>query len=352
VWRIDQLPGRTLTTEGKEYLYCSGTSYLGMAVNEAFTGWLSEGMKRYGTNYSSSRLSNLRLEIFAEVEQYLANYTGAQAAVTVSSGYMAGQMTVKALQRHGQFVYAPHTHPAVWLDQPVVETLDYADWTATLLHRLEKEASQRLVIVCNSLDPLLAQKYDFQWLSSVPARHDIILLIDDSHGFGLTGQHGSGIISELALPSHIQLVVVSSLGKALGIPGGIVLGDQHFIRELRQSPFFSASSPVIPAYLYAFLHAEGIYRQARQQLFDNVRRFSDQIANLDLFRHFSDYPIFYTPDNRLYDYLLERGVFISSFPYPSPQDACITRVVLSALHTPADIDRVADLVTQYAQNRS
>jgi 7-keto-8-aminopelargonate synthetase-like enzyme len=322
-----------------------------MAVNEAFAGWLSEGMKRYGTNYSSSRLSNLRLEIFAEAERYLATVTGAQAAVTVSSGYMAGQMTVKALQSHGQFAYAPHTHPAVWLDQPVAEGVNYADWTATLLRRLEKEASHRWVVVCNSLDPLLAQKYDFQWLHSIPARHNIILLIDDSHGFGLTGQDGRGIISELSLPSHIRLVVVSSLGKALGIPGGIVLGDEHFIGELRKSPFFGASSPVIPAYLYAFLHAEAIYRQARQQLFDNVRRFAEQISNLGLFQHFSDYPVFYTPDNHLYDYLLERGVFISSFPYPTPQDACITRVVLSALHTLEDIDRVADLVTQYAQNR-
>ncbi|MBC7920010.1 MAG: class I and II aminotransferase, partial [Ferruginibacter sp.] len=95
---IDSLPGRTVQAEGREFLYCGGTSYLGMARNEDFATLLAEGMRRYGTNYASSRLSNVQLRVFEEAESHLAAYAGAEAALTVSSGYLAGQMVVKTWQ--------------------------------------------------------------------------------------------------------------------------------------------------------------------------------------------------------------------------------------------------------------
>jgi 7-keto-8-aminopelargonate synthetase-like enzyme len=111
------LPGRTLTVEGKEHLYFSGTSYLGMARNEVFAAYLQEGMKLYGTNYSSSRISNLKLQIFEQAEEYLARFTGAGAALTMSSGFLTGQMLVRLLENKGRFIYAPRTHPALWRTQ-------------------------------------------------------------------------------------------------------------------------------------------------------------------------------------------------------------------------------------------
>ena len=67
---VQELPGRTVKVKGKELLYFSGTSYLGIGKNEAFREQLLEGMKRYGTNYSSSRTSNLQLAIYEETEAF------------------------------------------------------------------------------------------------------------------------------------------------------------------------------------------------------------------------------------------------------------------------------------------
>ena len=322
-----------------------------MGDNVAFAAQLAERMKRYGTNYSSSRLSNLQLQIFDEAETFMANFTGAAAAVTVSSGYLAGQMVVKALQHQGHFIYAPGTHPAVWLDVPVWEEPNYNSWVAGINDRIGQSPRREVVIVCNSLDPLLVRKHDFNWMNHIPSSHSVTMLIDDSHGFGIIGREGAGIFTELTLPSHIRLAVITSFGKAFGIPGGVVLGDQPFIDQLRKSLFFSASSPVIPAYLFAFLQSAEIYRKARIRLLNNIAHFSEQIGNLGLFQTFPDYPVFYSPDNHLHDYLQERQVLISCFPYPSPQDSCITRVVLSSLHTPEDIDRLATLIRQYANEQ-
>jgi 7-keto-8-aminopelargonate synthetase-like enzyme len=195
------------------------------------------------------------------------------------------------------------------------------------------------------------RRHDFTWINHIPSSHSVTLLIDDSHGFGMIGRDGAGIFTEINCPPHVRLVVITSFGKAFGIPGGVVLGDQPFIDQLRKSLFFSASSPVIPAYLFAFLQSADIYRQARTRLFDNSAHFSEQISNLGLFQTFPDYPVFYTPDNHLHDYLQERQVLISCFPYPSPHDSCITRVVLSSLHTPEDINQLATLILKYAHEQ-
>jgi len=109
---VDHLPGRTLHANGRAYLYCSGTGYLGIARNPAFAELVVAGISRYGTNYSSSRSSSVQLRIYAEAEAYLAAYAGAEAALTVSSGYLAGQLAVAALAEAGRFKYEPGAHPA------------------------------------------------------------------------------------------------------------------------------------------------------------------------------------------------------------------------------------------------
>jgi 7-keto-8-aminopelargonate synthetase-like enzyme len=347
---INHLPGRTLTVEGKEYLYLGGTSYLGMARNEGLAAQLQEGMKLYGTNYSSSRISNLKLQIFEEAEEYLALFTGAEASLTMSSGFLTGQMVVRLLENKGHFVYAPRTHPALWRTQDDFYDGDFTSWVAGLFQIIQSISDKDLILVTNSLDPLLAQAYDFSWVAQLPENKNITLVVDDSHGLGVTGKDGAGVFSQLMHYTHIRLIVLSSLGKAFGIPGGVILSDVSTITAFKANPFFGGSSPVIPAYLYAFLHSKNIYQQEREKLFNNIGAFASRIAGLNIFDYFPDYPVFYTKQHLLCRYLKDNGILISSFPYPSPEDELITRVIISSLHTSADIDKLVSLIERFVNS--
>ena len=348
----DHLPGRTLSINGAEYLFCSGTSYLGMACNKAFRACLLDGMQRYGTNYSSSRNSNLQLQVFSEAEDYLAAYTGAEAALTMSSGYLAGQVVVQMLKDEGRFMYAPGTHPAVWrsmADAPDA-SITYAEWVNRLLEEAPRLPDEHLILVCNSLDPLKAQKYTFDWVAALPEKKQITLIVDDSHGFGVTGEDGAGIyrqLQQLQSIRSIRLVVVSSFGKAFGIPAGLILADSTFIEQLKSSPYFGGASPAVPAYLYAFLRSKSIFAEARQKLFANILYFRQRLTYPGLFSFFEDYPVFYTSSEALCPYLLQHRVLISSFRYPTPADAPITRVILNSLHTPEDLNHLAALINRF-----
>ncbi|MCU0338963.1 MAG: pyridoxal phosphate-dependent aminotransferase family protein, partial [Spirosomaceae bacterium] len=112
---IDHLPNRTIEIEGQDFLYFSGTSYLGLPQNPRFQSLVREGLAQYGSVYGSSRNGNLQLSIYAQAEARLAAWTGAEAALTLSSGMLAGQAAMRYLMLEGyQFFYSTDTHPAVW----------------------------------------------------------------------------------------------------------------------------------------------------------------------------------------------------------------------------------------------
>ena len=358
----DHLPGRTIRTEdGRERLYFSGTSYLGIGHSEAFQELLQEGMSRYGTIYSSSRSSNVQLAVYEVAESLLAELTGAEAALTFSSGYQAGQAVIRQFDTQPNILYAPNTHPAIWRTKadatPAVPGRDesspgsFADWADTIVKRVN-DADGDCVIVANSVDPLFARPHHFAWISQLPDNHRTTLLVDDSHGLGVTGEAGGGIFATLqsyAKP-NVTVVVVSSLGKAFGLPGGVVLGPRLFIKALRSSPFFVAGSPPPPAYLLAFTRAQAQYEAARQQLFANVAYFRKQTEDLAIFRSIDHYPVFYTADHRLAEALAPRCV-LSSFPYPHPDSNLITRAIISSLHTREDLDALEGLVRSYERSK-
>jgi 7-keto-8-aminopelargonate synthetase-like enzyme len=282
-------------------------------------------------------------------ESFLAQYTGAEAALTLSSGYLACQAIVQLMARDHAFMYTPNAHPALCRSSEDFYTGNFVEWSHAIHRQLRKNIAHKLVIVSNSLDPLLAEKYDFDWVDVLPSERDITLLIDDSHGFGITGENGEGIYKSIkSRQKNLKLIVVSSFGKALGIPGGLVISDKAMLQQFKKSPFFSGSSPIAPAFLHAFLHSQEIYRQARTKLFDNIAQFSKAIPSTNLFHYFENYPVFYTPDNNLYKALKDRCV-LSSFSYPTPDSKPITRVVLNSLHQPEDIEALSQWILEYQQ---
>ena len=343
-----QLPGRTIWVEGHERLYFSGTSYLGMGHSAAFQELLREGIARYGTIYSSSRASNVQLAIYEEGESVLADITGAEAALTFSSGFQAGQAAIQPLTAQPNFFFAPNSHPAVWRTASDATYGDFSEWTRSMNDRILATTGDA-VLVANSLDPLLALPYSFEWVAQLPEGRSITLLVDDSHGLGITGEEGGGIflsLHALAQP-NVTVVVVSSLGKAFGLPGGVVLGPSDFVKNLKSSPFFTAGSPLPPAYLFAFVQAPPLYQQARQRLFENIAYFREQTSQSSLFRNLDRYPVFYTSENALAE-AVSPSCVLSSFPYPYPDSDLITRVIVSSLHQQQDLNVLSKLIQNHS----
>lgn len=350
MYSIETLPGRTIELAGGSYLYFSGTAYLGLVQHPAFKDLVAEGVSRYGVHYGGSRLAAVRLRLFEAAEARLARLSGAEAGLVLSSGTLAGQMALRVAHQPGAvYSFAPDVHPALWPEGYRPASGSFDTWVRSLCR--EAPQGPPLVLLTNSLDPLRARRYDFNWLLELPRERAVTLVIDDSHGFGLCGPNGGGIRPQLPACPHIEVVVISSLGKAFGIPGGAILASADFIRRIWESPFFGGASPGPPAFLHAFLNGQPLYRAARKQLRRNVDTLRRLLPASHPLQGFDNYPVLFCPDPQLAPYLYRHRVLISHFSYPTPQDEAIARLVLNSLHTLRDVERLARLIKKWLKEK-
>jgi 7-keto-8-aminopelargonate synthetase-like enzyme len=306
-----------------------------------FNRLLIEGMNRYGMSFGSSRNGNLQLDIYDQAEEKMAHWVGAEKALTISSGMLAGQVVAQYLKtQNTTFFYAPSSHSANFHEPNIrLPNISFEVWASNICQEIFEQNAPHSVIVCNSCDALKLSPYHFVWTSQLPQNQTITLVIDDSHGLGITGENGSGILKQITVNENVKLVVVSSLHKAMGITGGVVFADKDFIHTLRNTAFFASCSPIAPAYLYAYMHADKIYEKNRQKLKVNIHRFSSQLSDSQLlFNSIESYPVYYSLQDDLYDFLFQKGIFIYSFAYPIKTGKPNTRIVLSSWHTSSQID--------------
>ncbi|AKD57091.1 aminotransferase class I/II-fold pyridoxal phosphate-dependent enzyme [Spirosoma radiotolerans] len=350
IFYIDQLPNRTIDHDGQAYLFFSGTAYLGIPQHPDFHQLMAESMRRYGTVFGSSRNGNVRISVYEEAESMLATRIGAESALTLSSGMMAGQVVINWLQsQHYTFVYAPKAHPALWHAPTVtLPQLAFADWTAQLPGQLSALSPGPVAILVNSLDAVCSDYYDFDWINQLPDNRPITLIVDDSHGLGVLN-NGRGIWPTILQksvdkPASVRIVGTGSLAKGMGLPGGVVFGDANAIQSIRQTAFFGACSPMPPACLDAFLRADALYAEGQERLQRNIKLAEHLLLPTGLFHQASGYPVFFTEHDALYANLLQKNILIYSFAYPTAADRANTRIVISAFHEVADIEWLAESI--------
>ncbi|GAB3176315.1 aminotransferase class I/II-fold pyridoxal phosphate-dependent enzyme [Telluribacter humicola] len=357
---IHELPGRTVPLEdGKRYLWFSGTDYLGMGHNPTFQKYLHEGIEHYGTHFGSSRNNTLRLAAYEEAELALAQFTGAASALSVSSGMWAGQLVMKYLENSGptsdssaRYHFAPCVHPALWGAhyQPSAAA-SWTEWAKHTVQAIQEAPAEQVHVICtDSIGSPWVEAYDFSIFEELPADKPIWLVVDDSHGLGVLGEQGCGILRLLPHLPNIHTLVVSSLNKAMGIPAGVILAEDTIVQEIRRLPWFSGSSPSAPAYMYALtrLLQMGEYPKAHQQLLANARYFSDKVRSEGLFVQYDDYPVYCSRNVKLYEHLLNHGILSACFPYPRPNDEPVMRVVISAYHQKEDLDQLAEVCNTFS----
>lgn len=360
IYHTSQLPGREVTlVNGQISLWFSGTDYLGMGQNKSFKTFLHEGFDIYGTHFGSSRNNSLRLDIYEKVENLLALSTGSESALTVSSGFWAGQLLHKELNNiisnskladiPVRYHYAPGAHPAIWGDQYSSSPLNWTEWAKTTLENITKSPEVRHIICTDSIGSPWVEKFDLSIFSDLPNTGRIWLVVDDSHGLGVMGISGLETYHTLQNIANAESIVIASLNKAIGIPGGVIFSSNKIYQQLRSSPWFSGASPSSPAYIYALkrLLETGEHLKSLKALQENIRYFHQIFDSSPLFTSVPDYPVLCSRDTALFDFLFENGILASCFSYPLPTDAPVSRIAISSIHQKKDLDKLAEVCMKF-----
>ena len=343
---IDDYPGREVTIQGQNFLYFGGTSYLGLQTDAEFQNVFIKNIKKFGTNYGASRKSNVRLTVYKKAETLLAKITGSEAAVTLSSGYLAGQFIAQNFNKpEYKLFYAPNTHSALYnnYNKPFAT---FGDLNDSIRNHLAKNEKVIPVVFIDSIDFDGCNYPDFIGLKDLPL-DEIILIADDSHGIGIIGDNSEGVFGKLQKFNVKELIVCCSLGKSYGIQAGAVLGDSKRIDQLSATAFFGGASPASPSSIATFIDAQPIYRSKRKQLLSNIGYFEKLVQNIAFFKSIKGHPAYTFQDAQLTGFLENKGFILTNFNYPEESSSLMSRIVLSSHHTGNDIKLLSLAINNY-----
>lgn len=346
MFELSNTPNRTVMVNGKEHLFFSGYSYLGIHHHPKFKESLKESFDDYGIFFPSSRISNTQLGIYKEVESFLNFHfkkisTQYQTAL-FSNGFLSGLASQKIFNHHKKIFTAPNTHPAI--SQHSIN-ISREHWVADLLKKIKENNYENILIKSDSVDVLKSSINDFNFLKEISENCIVDVLIDDSHGIGLIGNNGNGIADFLPIQNNLQYHFNYSLSKSYGIPTGAFSSTKENIEKIKTTAEFAATTPPIPAYLNSFLKQKNLYIEQRSLLTTNIIYFKEKITNLPIINQFP-LPIFILPFNVDEKFFNESNIIISSFSYPTENGEKFIRIVLNTHHTKQDLDFLLSVLQQ------
>ncbi|WP_328990996.1 8-amino-7-oxononanoate synthase [Kribbella sp. NBC_01245] len=245
---------------GEDLIDLAGNDYLGLAIDPRVIEAAVDAVRTWGTGATASRLVTGTTELHASLEQALATYAGQQAGLVFSSGYLANVGVVTALGGPGTLLVSDeHVHASIVdatrLARSRVEVVPHNDVDAVTKVLAERNEPRALVLT-ESVFSVLGDAAPLTSLAATALAHDAVLLVDEAHGIGVTG-NGRGSVAAAGLAGAEHVLVTMTLSKALASQGGAVLGPavlrEHLVNRARSFIFDTGLAPAACAAALAAL---------------------------------------------------------------------------------------------------
>ena len=328
---VNEFPDRKILVDGVEYLYFGGTNYLGITTNPEFQTILFESIKKWGTAYGSSRNSNVKLSIYETAEKLLAKNINSEAALTVSSGMLAGKLVVEYLSKTTDAMFHfPDAHPAL-MNPPSLPILINGELNAKLFDK----SISKIAVLTDAVPSQCVEPIDLSILLTIPKEIQIELVIDESNSFGILENNWQNALKK----ENINNIKVASLGKAIGISGGVIAGNESFISEIRNQSSFIGAAGMNPAFLETYVNAQEIYHLQKKKLQHNLNYIDRNFTERGKFTYHSSYPIIYFDDESVSKKLFDSKIITTSFKYTNASGK-LNRIVITSNHSIEDLDHL------------
>jgi glycine C-acetyltransferase len=343
--------------EGRRVLNLCANNYLGLANHPRLRAAAKRGIDEWGIGPGAVRTIAGTLTLHDQLEARLAAFKGAEAVITLQSGFTANLATIPALVGKGDAILSDALNHASIIDGcrlSRAQIIGYAhadmtDLRARLAEALAGGDYGRILIVSDGVFSMDGDIAPLPELVAIAEPHEnVLLMVDDAHGEGVLGRGGRGIVDHFGLHGRVD-VEVGTMSKAFGVMGGIVAGDATLIDWIRQRgrPFLFSSAMTVPD-VAAALEAVDMLEASDelvQRLWSNAAFLKEQLAGMGFDIGHSQTPIVPVMLGEAAlarDFsrrLMDEGVFAMAIGYPTvAKGAARIRVMNTAAHTQADLE--------------
>jgi 8-amino-7-oxononanoate synthase len=261
-WRqrrvLDGAQGVRIRVDGKDWLSFCSNDYLALAQHPALIAAARDAIAHAGVGAGASHLVCGHHREHEAFEHEVAAFLRLPAALLFSTGYLANLAVVSALIGRDGEVFADRLNHASLNDAALLSRANVHRFAHGDLAMLERQLAastrrDRLVMV-DAVFSMDGDVADVPALLALCERYDAWLLLDDAHGFGVLGEQGRGVLSHFGVQSP-RIVYMATLGKAAGVAGAVVAGDEAVITWLLQTARPYVYTTAAPALLSAALRA-------------------------------------------------------------------------------------------------
>ncbi len=357
--------------DGRRFIRMNSNSYLGLSFDPRLLEAEEEGARAYGAGPGAVRFISGSYDVHRDLEAALAAFHGREAGMIFSSAYATVLGTLVPLITPDTVVLSDELNHnciinAMRLARPRAKVI-YGHNDLDALDeglRAHEGKAARAVVVTDGIFSMRGDHAPLDRIMELARAHDhrypenVVVVVDDSHGVGAFGATGRGTeeFTEAA-PSEL---LIGTLGKAFGVNGGYVVGDEGVIRFLRESaPTYIYSNPITPGEAAACLRAleivdsdEGRERLARLRAL--TRRFEEGLGRVGIETIPGAHPVVplmirdTARTRALVEHLFDHDVLVTGLTYPVvPRGDEEIRTQINADHTFEDLDRVLEVLDAF-----
>lgn len=239
----------------------------------------------------ASRLLRGHQAIWEEVEETLAHWHRAEAALVFTSGYVANEGLLATVIEPEDWVASDQLNHASIIDGVRLSKAERWVYPHNDLNTLEiglKKAAQRpgqRFVVTESLFGMEGDRAPLMDLVTLTERHDAHLIVDEAHATGCFGPEGSGLVDAQGLRDRV-LATVHTGGKALGTLGAYVCGSvqlkELLVNRCRHLIFTTALPPIVGAWWLEAVTRVRHDTEGRDLLHANARLFRAELVKHNL----------------------------------------------------------------------
>ncbi|MFT5353080.1 MAG: 8-amino-7-oxononanoate synthase [Polyangiales bacterium] len=200
----------------------------------------------------ASRLVVGNLSVHEELEQALAGFVGAGAALLFTSGFAANVGVIPALVGPGDIIFSDQLNHASLIDGARLSgarIVVYPHNDVELLRiamEQERPGRARALVLSEAVFSMDGDIADVVGLSELCRAQDTWLYVDEAHSLGLLGENGAGLCADKGV---VPDVLLGTLGKSFATQGAFVAGStilrEWLIHRARSFVFSTGLSPYV-----------------------------------------------------------------------------------------------------------
>ncbi|MGX5173106.1 8-amino-7-oxononanoate synthase [Aliikangiella sp. IMCC44653] len=357
---VEAVNGVKISIAGKQLLNFASNDYLGLSTAATGITAMQQGASEFGVGSGASHLICGHQRPHQALNLAIAKFTGRDAALSFSSGYMANLGLLQALASKGDLIIADKLNHASLIDGVKLsgaKSLRYAHLDMAHLEARLKLNGRNKFVVTDGVFSMDGDIAPLKEIVNLCERYQATLIIDDAHGFGVIGEQGKGITEHFGLTQKQVPVYMATLGKALGGYGAFVAGDERLIRYLQQMArtymFTTAMPAAVASANLANLQQLASSNRLVKALGENITFFKQQCLQVGIKLMPSEsaiQPILVGACDKLIK--LEKAVRKQGFLIGAVRPPTVAagsarfRITLSAAHSPAQIQSLVNCLAK------